>query len=563
MMRKGWWLFVLGLVLVLGGSWQASRIQTAGGIAVHDIRFRSAGGTPMSALLYVPRAATAAAPAPGILAVHGYINSRETQDGFAIEFARRGYVVLALDQTGHGYSGGPAFSEGFGGPAGLAYLRGLPMVDKANIGLEGHSMGGWTVLAAAAAMPDGYRAMVLEGSSTGKPFAADGTPRWPRNLALVFSRFDEFSKIMWDVDRAQDVASSPKLQALFGTGNIVPGRIYGSIADGSARRLTQPATTHPGDHFSHEAIGDAIDWFAQTLDGGTPLPADDQIWLGKEMATGAALIGFFAILLGSFDLLLELPQFAPLRRAPPPAVSRRDGRWWRQFAMAALVPAITFFPAFILVTLALPPSAALPQTVSTQVMVWALINAGITLLQRRFGPPLPQAAAPHWLRSALLALTCVAIGYAVVAAMAAWFTVDLRFWVVALKPLSLDQLRIALVYLVPITAAQLVTQAALGRLAVAGDGGLMRHASAALALAGGFVLLLVVDYGLFFASGRLPTAFDPLTTVIAIQFVPLLAIIAAIGTFAARRTGSAVPGGLLCGLFVTWYVVAGTATQIG
>ena len=121
----------------------------------------------------MPRAQT---PAPGILAVHGYINSRETQDGFAIEFARRGYVVLALDQTGHGYSDPPAFANGFGGPDGLAYLRSLEFVDKNNIGLEGHSMGGWTVLAAATAMPNDYKSMVLEGSSTGKPFAAEGTP---------------------------------------------------------------------------------------------------------------------------------------------------------------------------------------------------------------------------------------------------------------------------------------------------------------------------------------------------------------------------------------------------
>ena len=561
MMRKGWWLFMLGLALVLGGSWRASQIQTAGGIAVHDIRFVSPAGTVMSALLYVPPGASAATPVPGILAVHGYINSREMQDGFAIEFARRGYVVLALDQTGHGYSGGPAFSEGFGGPAGLAYLRGLPMVDKANIGLEGHSMGGWTVLAAAAAMPNAYRAMVLEGSSTGKPFAADGTPAWPRNLALVFSRYDEFAKVMWGVDRAQDVAGSTKLQALFGTGAIVPGRIYGRIADGTARRLTQPVTTHPGDHISHAAIGDAIDWFGRTLEGGTPLAADDQIWFGKELATGVALAGFLAIVVGSFDLLLGLPMFAPLRRAPPAGWLRRDTRWWRQFAVTALLPAISFFPAFILVTLALPPSTLLPQTVTTQVMVWALVNAGLTLLLWRLGPPVAPRAAPHLLRSALLALATAAIGYAVLAAVAAWLTVDFRFWVVALKPLSADQFRIALVYLIPITVAHVVMLGALGRLTVAGDGWISRYGAAKLALAGGFVLLLAIDYGLFFITGQLPTAFDPLTTVIALQFVPLLAIIAAIGTFTWTRTGSAVPGGLLCGLIVTWYVVAGTATQ--
>ncbi|WP_353200909.1 alpha/beta fold hydrolase [Sandarakinorhabdus sp.] len=562
-MRRGWWLFLMGLALILGGSWQAGRIQTAGGIKLQDVRFRSPAGTEMSGLLYVPAGATAATPAPGILAVHGYINSRETQDGFAIEFARRGYVVLALDQTGHGYSGGAAFSEGFGGPAGLAWLRALPMVDKANIGLEGHSMGGWTVLAAAAAMPDAYRAIVLEGSSTGKPFAADGTPAWPRNLALVFSRYDEFSKLMWDVDRAQDVARSAKLQALFGTATIEPGRIYGDIAAGTARRLTQPTATHPGDHISHAAIGDAIDWFGRTLQGGTPLPAADQIWFGKEVATGIALVGFVALLVGSYDLLLALPVFAALRRAPQrPALYRRDRRWWQQFALSALLPAISFFPAFIAVTLLLPPSALLPQTVTTQVVFWALINAGLTLLLSRFGHPGPPLTPPQWLRSAVLALVTAAIGYLALMAMAAWFTIDFRFWVVALKPLSFDQLRIALVYLVPISFAQIVTLGALGRLAVGNDGRIGRYGAAMLALAAGFLLLLAVDYGIFFATGRLPTAFDPLTSVIAIQFVPLLAAIAAIGTFTRARTGNAVAGGLLCGLLVTWYVVAGTATQV-
>ena len=201
-MRGRWSLAIAGIVLILAGGLLAYLTQTSGGIRIQDVRFAGAKGNTMSALLYVPPNATAQTPAPGILAVHGYINSRETQDGFAIEFARRGYVVLALDQTGHGYSDPPAFANGFGGPDGLAHLRSLDMVDKNNIGLEGHSMGGWTILAAATAMPNDYKAMVLEGSSTGKPFAADGTPTWPRNLALVFAQYEEFSTLMWGVERA-------------------------------------------------------------------------------------------------------------------------------------------------------------------------------------------------------------------------------------------------------------------------------------------------------------------------------------------------------------------------
>jgi len=40
----------------------------------------------------------------------------------------------------------------------------------------------------------------------------------------------------------------------------------------------------------------------------------------------------------------------------------------------------------------------------------------------------------------------------------------------------------------------------------------------------------------------------PLSTIIAIQFVPLFAIVAIIATFTWRRTGSSLPGALICGL---------------
>lgn len=49
--------------------------------------------------------------------------------------------------------------------------------------------------------------------------------------------------------------------------------------------------------------------------------------------------------------------------------------------------------------------------------------------------------------------------------------------------------------------------------------------------------------------------------IIAINFLPLRSIAAVVSTFAYRRTGNALPGALLCGMLVTWYVVANQATQ--
>ncbi|QND72149.1 alpha/beta hydrolase [Tardiphaga robiniae] len=573
-MRARWTLAILGAAMMVAGSLLAHLTQTSGGIKIEDIRFKGAKGNTMSALLYTPPNATPQTPAPGILAVHGYINSRETQDGFAIEFARRGYVVLALDQTGHGYSDGPAFSNGFGGPDGLAKLRSLDVVDKTNIGLEGHSMGGWTVLAAATAMPNDYKAMVLEGSSTGKPFAADGTPTWPRNLALVFAKYEEFSTLMWGVPKARDTVSSPKLWALFGTNAAVePGKVYGDLAAGTARVLYTPAITHPAEHISHEAIGYALDWFGKTLTGGTPLPASDQIWFRKEIGTGIALLGFVAFLIGIFDGLLEARMFArlilpePTDGTMPSQTPVNRGRWLGALILSVLIPALTYYPAFTLAGNWVKASPWLPQGITNQIMVWALINAAIALVLMPFAPKRASRRGIIGL-SIAIALATVASGY-----LALWladliFTVDFRFWIVALKLLNGKQALMALIYLAPITLFFVIALHVMHRnFSTLSASRSAVYLTNMTALAFGFALLLGIQYGALFLNGQLidpaPAVITsvPLNTIVAIQFVPLMAIVAVIATFTWRRTGSSLPGALICSLLVTWYVVAGTATQ--
>ena len=572
-MRGRWSLAILGVLLILAGGLLAHFTQTAGGIRIQDVRFTGAKGNTMSALLYIPANATPQIPAPGILAVHGYINSRETQDGFAIEFARRGYVVLALDQTGHGYSDPPAFANGFGGPDGLAYLRSLEIVDKNNIGLEGHSMGGWTVLAAATAAPNDYNSMVLEGSSTGKPFAAEGTPSWPRNLALVFAQYEEFSTLMWGVDLARDVTQSPKLWALFGTqGPVVSGKVYGDIAQGTARVLYTPAITHPAEHISHEAIGHSLDWFAKTLQGGTPRPVDDQIWFRKEIGTLIALIGFVALLIGAFDALLEAPMYSRLRLpeiadGTMPEHSAASGRrWTTAFILSAFIPALTYYPAFALGGTFVKPSAFLPQGITNQILVWAVINGLITLALMRFAPKRASRSGIV-LQSVVIAIAAVAIGYAALWLADLAFKIDFRFWIVALKLMSAKQFLIFLIYLVPFTAFFVIALHVLHRnFSTLAAGRAALYLTNILALTLGFIVLVGGQYAILWLTGKLfnplpDPGFVPLSTIVAIQFVPLLAICAVIATFTWRRTGSSLPGALICGLFVTWYVVAGTATQ--
>ena len=434
-------------------------------------------------------------------------------------------------------------------------------------------MGGWTVLAAATAMPNDYKSMVLEGSSTGKPFAADGTPSWPKNTALVFAQYEEFSDLMWGVDRARDVTQSPKLWAMFGTkGPVEPGKVYGDIAQGTARVLYTPAITHPAEHISHEAIGYSLDWFAKTLQGGTPRPADDQIWFRKEIGTLIALLGFVALLIGAFDGLLEAQMFSRLRLPEiadgtmPEHVAASGNRWTVALLLSAFIPALTYYPAFALAGTFVKPSAFLPQGITNQIMVWAVINSLITLALMPFTPK-RAGRAGIFQQSVLIAVATVAIGYAALWLADLAFKIDFRFWIVALKLMSAKQFLIFLIYLVPFTAFFVVVLHVLHRnFSTMGAGRGALYLTNMLALTLGFIALVVLQYGTLWISGKLfnplpDPGFVPLSTIVAIQFVPLLAICAVIATFTWRRTGSSLPGALICGLFVTWYVVAGTATQ--
>lgn len=564
-----------GLGLVFFGSLLAVWYQTAGfSVDVRDIRLETPAGQRLSALLYVPGNATAAAPAPGVLAIHGYINTRETQSGFAIELARRGFVVLALDQTGHGYSDPPAFSDGFGGPAGLAYLRTLAFVDISRIGLEGHSMGGWAVQMAGVSQPDGYQAMVLLGSSTGTFGAPAGTSTTPKNLALIFSRFDEFSSLMWGSKTAAGIVDTAKLQALFDTQEpVVVGRRYGDASQGSARQLAMPDVTHPGDHLSTDAIGYTVSWFEELL--AQPSDISNQVWYWKELGTLLALLGLAWLVFPSIDVVLATAgaglQAAPVRPPVQPL-------WVKRLALGitVLVPIISFFPLQNLADSWLPASAWLPQQITNGVLLWAwgngLFTAALFLLWFRQQPLLTwrQCGLSINRREAFVTLNVallVVLMLYLLALLVATAGVDFRFWVVAIKVMSSTQVGIFLIYLMPFILFFIVQSASLHAQLQLGwsspGAGQQRSAGwyNGLVLSIGFVGLLVVQYVPLLLGGTLLIDSQPLLSIVAFQFIPVMLLAGMISSHCYFRTGSVYLGACVNGLWVTWYLVAGTATQ--
>ncbi|MBQ7599049.1 MAG: hypothetical protein IJU57_00045 [Clostridia bacterium] len=208
-------LFLM-LAIAFGSLAAANVLQHgSGSIEIRDGSVE-AEGRVIPYKLYVPRTATKDSPAPGVLLLHGYQNDHETNAAFAIELARRGAVVMSIDEYGHGSNptgmlargyvnhmvkvnygndseedgtyrpmSGPSrykllsnfsnlsffdpyYSEddagnsiadsSMGGCIAYKALSEMDFVDPTRLGLSGHSMGtwsSWSVAAAFSGMKDG------------------------------------------------------------------------------------------------------------------------------------------------------------------------------------------------------------------------------------------------------------------------------------------------------------------------------------------------------------------------------------------------------------------------
>lgn len=580
-----WAMLAVAIAMVLAGGVTASMVQTsAGQVDVRDTRFVGADGSIVSGLLYVPAGASAENPAPGILAVHGYINSREMQSAAAIELARRGHVVLSIDQSGHGRSDAPAFARGFNGPASLAYLRSLDIVDPENIGLTGHSLGGSTIMSAAAAFPEGYKSMVLVASATGF-FGPDGTPEFPRNTLVLFSQWEEFSGSMWATPNARDVASGDKIKEFFGTDEtVVEGEVYGSIEEGTARKLVRPVNNHPGTTHDVFATQELVEWFGETLDGNTE--ASGQTWWLKEIGTFIAMLGGIVAIFAVGGLLLTTRYFAAMRREVPAAAGTRWGAGWVVGALVATgIPALTFIWFNTWGAQWIPAGPVFAQSFTTGIAVWAILNGiiGLVILfvMRAVASRRTDGAAAlsartmgfttaegfSWSivgRSALLASLSVGAAYALVLVSDWLFTTDFRLYVIQFQAMDATRFSLFLLYLIPFAVFFLMLATTIhGSLRWTGRAISMKAemVANAIILPLGFVVLEFIIYIPMFLGGQIAFPAESLLTIVAYPFIPILAIVGLLSTFLFHKTGTVYAGAFAAAMLVTWNIVGGTANQ--
>ena len=329
------WAVLLGLLLICAfvALTIANGIQTDhGNIVVTEgviDAYRGEGGEEhlgmMTYKLYTPRTATAENKAPGVLLLHGYQNDRETNAAYAIELARRGVVVLSLDEYGHGFSepglkergyvnhtvkvnygeesvelgtykkaggtvryrllmnfsnlsffndyyskdedGNAIYDSSCGGAAAYAVLATMDNVDSTRLGISGHSMGtwaGWSVAAAFAGTEYEPRATVLQCGELFRDSVYDTGKIHFNNVLLLQAKWDEFSYFR-DYKRVVDddlLKSDLRCEFLGTTADQAAwDTTFGSFEDGTARRMELLYTNHRLTTHNARGLAVALDWF--------------------------------------------------------------------------------------------------------------------------------------------------------------------------------------------------------------------------------------------------------------------------------------------------------------
>lgn len=378
------WL-IIALVVIFVSSMTGSLIQSRGGkIAVYDLRnatnsgeitlkatynetnesgesetkvvdyVETVKGKVVSGILFVPKEASKENKLPGVVLTHGYLNNRELQLPFAIELARRGFVVLTVDREGHGNYESTGKISAMMATAGLydsaKYLYNLDYVDQSKIGITGHSMGGYTtaVTLAEDAKPlevtvnKTQKATVLTGRNIIKAGLIQGWSTFigaaPNvSVGLLKANDDEFFFNSKDCNgnptisrqflQSQGAADFVKVK--HGAGVPIDIKNGAKYVNGSIEEVELGKTTsapfrviyeadeiHPLNHWSIPSTANLIDFFYTSF--GTPtnravIATSNQVWWVKEIFAFIGMLALLSLIFPAVSLLLTAPYFGSLK----------------------------------------------------------------------------------------------------------------------------------------------------------------------------------------------------------------------------------------------------------
>jgi len=359
--------FFICIIVVVFSGLMAYGFQTNfGTIDVQEVAITHTDGTKIVGKLYRPIGVDDTNPAPGILGIHGYNNDKDVQRGTALELARAGFVVLTIDQIGHGDSGGEfeaTFSTQIqGARTAYIWLARQGFVDG-GMGVYGHSMG---FISAFYFPLYGFPADVYApNASIFETFPPSLQNFYVhRNVLHIWAEYEEWYTVDLSLVGPANYTADMTVSEIKERGLIVTGMnaglgypnkgevdtTYGDFAVGNAyREHYTKGTVHPGLTMDLGVNQESVAWMLQALKGSSESEAWDtvaalgQTYLYTEVFSGAALLFSFISVLFLVQILLSSKFFAEVKQPMPERViTKKKMNWWIYASINTAIAAIFF-----------------------------------------------------------------------------------------------------------------------------------------------------------------------------------------------------------------------------
>lgn len=635
---------VVCLAVILVSSFCASCIQSDGfSVKVSDLRDETNQGTitttdaegnaaetavkgkVVSGILFVPKDASASNPLPAVVLTHGYLNNREMQLQNAIELARRGFIVLAVDREGHGNYNNSGSQNAMMATNGLydsaKYLYNLDIVDKSKIGISGHSMGGYTTAATLA--QDKKVGIISAGlMQAWSSFMGAGNDV---SVGFLKAKDDEFFFTTKENGGtiSRDYLSTTTAKSFLGLGadaTIVNKGIYkngqlvapagGQAVDGTFRVIYEIAGVHPQNHCSVEGANAVVNFFYSAF--GTPngheyIAENHQTWWVKEMFSLIGLIAVFAMIFPLVSLLLTTRFFrsvsigrketnangelvwvgnAPVEHAPLKGLQKHLTYWLGAIGIA-------MFSGFSIHSICtefgdkfFPNTQLYPQDTTNWVVMWGICTAlfslavilffwavngivnrvrygkdGVGMAENPFLAGRMQTGLTGFAKTFLLAIITVASVYIVTYINWKIWLVDFRIWTLAIKVFNIEMLPTMMRY--ALLFGIFFTVSALFNENYKAKN-LPEWASILINVffnIFGVLLVIAIQYGTFTTTGVLWQKDMALGYIVLIPMVPILAISTVISRRMTAKTGNMWLGAIINTLLFTMITCANTAAS--
>ncbi len=243
-----------------------------------EISFKNNKGQTLRGDLYVPEKKYKL-KYPTVIVCHGLGGNKDAQNKVDLAEAlfKQGFIVLRFDYSGHGKSEGDyadltVTQEVNDVKAAIEALYDLPKVDKKNLGLVGHSLGG-TVTIIEAATDSRIKSAVSIAAVVDmiKPLnlfvGPNNLKKWPATGTVDMAEGKLKYEFMIDFRKYNVLAYAKRIKIPF---LVVHGKkdYHVSIKQGKAiakAAKAQLKIVNENHFFDKEAIACAVDWFKKTL----------------------------------------------------------------------------------------------------------------------------------------------------------------------------------------------------------------------------------------------------------------------------------------------------------